>query len=128
MLVVRLALGAWMGVVGCCDDDDDVRWAGCCWDHVLGAVGKCREGGLPAFFSAVFSFASFFLFSLTRSSPQSAFVLAGVTYVHVHLAACTLDRAITRCWLCIVGGRLGWARLRAASRVGGSHPFAAHLF
>ena len=43
-------LGAWMGVVGCCDDDDDVRWAGCCWDHVLAAGRKCKGDGRPAFF------------------------------------------------------------------------------
>ena len=56
-------LGAWMGVVGCCDDDDDVRWAGCCWDHVLAAGCKCRGDGLPAFLSAGFSFSPCILFS-----------------------------------------------------------------
>ena len=53
-----------MGVVGCCDDDDDVRWAGCGWDYVLAAVGKCRGGGLPAFFSAGPLFASLHSFQL----------------------------------------------------------------
>ena len=62
-------LGAWMGVVGCCDDDDDVRWAGCCWDHVLAAGRKCRGDGLPAFFPAGFSFSPCTVFSLARSSP-----------------------------------------------------------